>query len=225
MMAINQWPHNERPRERLVQHGVTSLSDAELLAILLRHGGKGRSAVDVARSLLTQFNGLRGILAADPALFCAEPSLGLAKYCQLQASAELGRRCLRESLGHRQSIAHSKDAQDYLIAKLRDYQQEVFAALFLDNKHRVIQFEQLFYGTINAASIYPREVVKRALFHNAAAIIVAHNHPSGLPEPSQQDRELTAWLKKALALVDISLIDHLVIGDTQAISLAERGLV
>lgn len=224
-MPINHWPTHERPRERLVHQGAEVLSDAELLAILIRHGGKGHSAVDIARGLLNKFNGLRGILTADLHIFCAQASLGPAKYCQLQAAAELGRRCLRESMHHRRTIHHSKDAEDFIIANLRDYQQEVFAALFLDTKHRVIHFEHLFYGTINMTSIYPREVVKRALFHNAAAMIVAHNHPSGIAEPSSADRNLTLWLKKALALVDVTLIDHLIIGDIKAVSLAERGIL
>jgi DNA repair protein RadC len=224
-MSINQWPARERPRERLTQFGASALSDAELLAILIRHGGKGYSAVDVARKLLNHFNGLRGILTADSTIFCAEPGMGPAKYCQLQAAAELGKRCLRENLHNRQPIQHSKDAEKFIIASLRDYQQEVFAALFLDNKHRVIQFEYLFYGTIHSASVYPREVVKRALYHNAAAIIVAHNHPSGVAEPSESDKDITQWLKKALALVDVNLLDHLVIGDNQAVSLAERGFL
>lgn len=224
-MSIHQWPASERPRERLLQLGAAALSDAELLAILLRHGGKSRNAVDLARSLINRFKDLRGILTAGIAAFCAETDLGIAKYCQLQAAAEIGRRCLRETMHHRQAIQHSQDAADFIIASLRDYQQEVFAALFLDNKHRVIQFEYLFYGTINTAHIYPREVAKRALFHNAAALIVAHNHPSGIAEPSDSDKEMTAFLKKALALLDIKLLDHLIVGDTQAISLAERGFL
>lgn len=224
-MSINQWPTDERPRERLTQKGAHTLSDAELLAILINHGGKGESAVDIARKLLNQFNGLRGIFSANAATFCATPHLGVAKYCQLQAAAELGRRYLRETMNHRQMITHSKDAEEFIIASLRDYQQEVFSALFLDNKHRVIQFEPLFYGTINTASVYPREVVKRALYHNAAAMIVAHNHPSGIADPSQDDQELTRWLKKALALVEVTLLDHLIVGDNCAISLSERGLL
>jgi DNA repair protein RadC len=224
-MPITQWPSQERPRERLTQQGASALSDAELLAILIRHGGKGHSAVDIARQLLKSFNGLRGIVTADSAKFCNLPGLGVAKYCQIQAAAELGRRCLRENMHCRQTIHHSKDAEEFLIASLRDYQQEVFAALFLDNKHRVIQFEHLFYGSIHSASVYPREVVKRALFHNAAALIVAHNHPSGIAEPSQSDKDITLYLKKALALVDVNLLDHLVIGDNHAVSMGERGLL
>lgn len=224
-MSISQWPANERPRERLLRQGAGALSDAELLAIILCHGGKGRSAVDVARELLNQFNGLRGILTTNATVFCAGPGLGLAKYCQLQSAAELGRRYLRETMNHRQAIVHSKDAEDFIIADLRDCAQEVFAALFLDNRHRVIQFEHLFYGTIHSASVYPREVVKRALHHNAAAMIVAHNHPSGIAEPSESDKQITECLKKSLALVDVKLLDHLIVGDNQAVSLAERGFL
>lgn len=224
-MSINQWPIHERPRERLIQYGAGNLSDAELLSILFGHGGKGSSAMDLARKLLMEFNGLRGILTADLNSFCACPNLGLAKYCQLQACAELGRRYLREHLYQRQTIQHSKDAEEFIIASLRDCKQEIFAALFLDNKHRVLQFEQLFFGTINTASVYPREVVKRALHHNAAALIVAHNHPSGVAEPSQHDWDLTDLLKKALLLIDVKLIDHLIIGDNQAVSLASRKLI
>jgi DNA repair protein RadC len=224
-MSILHWPLNERPRERLLQNGVQSLTDGELLAILLRHGGKGQSAVDIARELLKNFKGVRGILSASLEDFCSEPSLGLAKYCQLQAAAEIGRRCLRESLNQKQAILTCRDAEEYIISRLRDYQQEVFAALFLDTQHRVIQFECLFFGTINMANVYPREVAKKALLHNAAAMIVAHNHPSGIAEPSQSDQLLTDRLKDSLALIDVKLIDHLVIGDNRAISFAERGLL
>jgi DNA repair protein RadC len=224
-MSILQWPINERPRERLLQHGANALSDAELLAILLQHGGRGQSAVDIARELLSQFNDLRGILASGVTVFCTIPHLGLAKYCHLQAAAELGRRCLRETMGQREAIRGSKDAEDFMIADLRDQQQEVFAALFLDNQHRVIRFEHLFYGTVHSASVYPREVAKRALSYNAAAMIVAHNHPSGIPEPSASDKEMTQWLKQSLALIDVKLLDHLIIGDNRAVSLANRGFL
>lgn len=224
-MPIIQWPVHERPRERLLEKGAGSLSDAELLAILLRHGAKGQTAIDLAHKLIHQYSGLRSIMAQDFSHLCETPGLGMAKYCQLQAAAELGRRCLREELKERRAIKHSKDAQNFIIACMRDYQQEVFAALFLDNKHRVLQFEYLFYGTIHSASVYPREVVKRSLFHNAAAIIVAHNHPSGVAEPSASDKQVTQELKKSLALVDVALLDHLIIGDNHAVSLAEKGFL
>lgn len=224
-MSIVTWPVNERPRERLIKHQASSLTDSELLAILLRHGRQGQSAVDLARLLLTNLGGVRGLFSADLATFCSVPGLGTAKYCQLQAAAELGKRHIGESLQNRQAITQSKDAEHFIIARMRDYQQEVFAALFLDNKHRVIQFETLFFGTIHNASIYPREVVKRALHHNAAAMIVAHNHPSGHAEPSQSDKEMTIWLKKALSLIEVTLLDHWVVGDNQAVSFAERGIL
>jgi len=222
-MIIKEWPLTERPRERLMTLGAQQLSTAELLAIVLGQGGQGCHVVDVARQLLNQFDGLRGIFSANLKTLCQIAHLGPAKYCQLQATAELGRRYLLETLPQRQGIHHSRDAQRFMMAQLQDYQQEVFAALFLDNKHRIIQFEKLFYGTINYANVYPREVIKRALHHNAATLIVAHNHPSGVPEPSQDDQHITRALKKALALVDVTLLDHLVIGDCEAISLAERG--
>lgn len=224
-MSISEWPINDRPRERLIKFQAQALADSELLAILLRHGSRGFSAIDLSRELLNRLGGLRGIFATDFITFCAQSGLGPAKYCQLQAAAELGRRTLREAMQNRQPIIHSRDAQDFMIASLRDYQQEVFAALYLDNKHRVIQFEILFYGTINMASIYPRELVKRALHHNSAAMIVAHNHPSGIADPSKSDMEITAWLKQALSLIEVKLLDHLVIADNQAISLSELGLL
>lgn len=224
-MSINQWPNQERPRERLLQQGANVLSDAELLAILIRHGKKGQSAVDLSRKLLQQYKSLRGVLNAPVFDFCAEPGLGTAKYCQLQAAAEMGRRCLKEAVCSLPSIRNSHEAADFLIAHLRDFQQEVFGALFLDNKHHIIQFEYLFYGTINTAAIYPREVVKRALFYNAAAIIVAHNHPSGIAEPSASDIAITDCLKKALILIDIKLLDHLVVAGNSAVSMANLGLM
>lgn len=224
-MTITQWPAHERPRERLIDKGVGSLSDAELLAIILRHGTQGQTALDLAHKLIHQAGGLRSLMAQELPHFCSTPGLGAAKYCQIQAAVELGRRCLREELKERRVIKHSQDAQNFIIACMRDYQQEIFAALFLDNKHRVLQFEYLFYGTIHSASVYPREVVKRCLFHNAAALIVAHNHPSGVAEPSEGDKNVTQLLKKALHLIDVELLDHFVIGNNQATSLAERGFL
>ncbi len=224
-MPIKKWPISERPREKLIRHGVSTLSDAELLAIIIGNGNSKQSAVDISRNLLTQFKGLRGIFAAPLSDFCKKMGVGLAKYCQLQATAELGRRFLRETLPQRQTIHHSLEAQNFIIAHLRDFQQEVFVGLFLDHQHRIIEFEQLFHGTINSTSIYPREIVKRALHYNASALIVAHNHPSGIPEPSPTDQETTLWLKNALQLVEIKLLDHLIVGDNQAISLAERGFL
>jgi DNA repair protein RadC len=224
-MRIKNWPKAERPRERLIKNGATHLSDGELLAILLRHGYQGKSALDIARQLLNQHGGLRGIFDLKFTDFCEMRGLGLAKYCQFQAALELGRRYLSEPLQNRQPISHSIEARNFLISRLRDYQQEVFAAMFLDTQNRLIEFEYLFYGTIHSASVYPREVVKRALYHNASKIIVAHNHPSGNSEPSTQDKLVTLKLKEALDLIEVLLVDHWVVGDCGATSLAERGIL
>ncbi len=224
-MAITDWPVAERPREKLLAQGAAALSDAELLAIFLRTGRAGRTAVDVARELLATFGSLRGLLQADAASFCMHPGLGPAKFAQLQAVLEMGRRHLWERLQRGDALSSPDDTRRFLIARLRDQPQEVFACLFLDNRNRVIAFEELFRGTIDSASVYPREVVKRALAHNAAGMIVAHNHPSGVAEPSRADEAITQRLKDALALVDIRLLDHFVIGDGVAVSFAERGLL
>lgn len=224
-MAITDWPAEERPREKLLARGPGALSDAELLAIFLRTGRRGLTAVDLARGLLGRFGGLRGLLEAAQPAFCAEEGLGPAKYAQLQAVLEMGRRHLWERLQRGEALGSPDDTRRYLTARLRHHGQEVFAALFLDNRHRVIAFEELFRGTIDAASVYPREVVRRALAHNAAALIVAHNHPSGVAEPSRADESLTRRLRDACALLDIRLLDHFVIGDGEAVSFAERGLL
>ncbi|MBK7540964.1 MAG: DNA repair protein RadC [Candidatus Competibacteraceae bacterium] len=224
-MSIRDWPDDERPREKLLQRGAAALSDAELLAIFLRVGVPGRSAVDLARDLLKQHGGLRALLALDQAAFCETPGLGPAKYVQLQAVMELAHRYLEENLQRVDAIQSVADTRRYLMARLRHHSHEVFAVLFLDNKHRVIQFEELFFGTIDSSSVHPRQVIKRALYHNAAAAIVAHNHPSGVAEPSRADELLTVRLKEALALIDVRLLDHIVIGDSHAISLAERGII
>jgi DNA repair protein RadC len=224
-MAISDWPKSERPREKLMQQGPDALSDAELLAIFLRTGIAGKTAVDLARELIMQYGGLRPLLEADFTAFCSAPGLGLAKYTQLQAILEMSRRHLRESLQRGTVLENPQQTRDYLTSELRGYGYEVFSCLFLDNRHRVIQFEKLFFGTINSATVHPREVVKRALKHNAAAVILSHNHPSGVSEPSQADVQITGHLKEALALVDIRLLDHFIIGDGELVSLAERGLV
>lgn len=223
-MAITDWPAQERPREKLLARGAETLTDAELLAIFLRTGVAGKTAVDLARELLVTFGGLRTLLKADKKAFCAGNGLGEAKYAQLQAVLEMGRRHLKESL-HRGDILSCPEAtRRFLAAHLRDNSAEVFACLFLDNRHRVIEYEELFQGTIDGASVHPREVVKRALYYNAAAVILAHNHPSGIAEPSQADERITQRLKDALALVDIRVLDHIIIGD-EVVSFAERGLL
>ena len=224
-MAIRDWPSEERPREKLLDKGAGALSDAELLAILLRTGIAGHSAVDLAREILMSFRSLRRLIAADRARFCAHPGLGPARYAELQAAAEISRRQLAESLRAGPSMASPRATGEYLRAKLRDLEHEVFCCLYLDNRHRLIQFEELFRGTIDGASVHPREIVKLALQRNCAAVIVAHNHPSGIAEPSRADELITQRVKEALALVDIRLLDHIIVGDGASVSLAERGLL
>lgn len=223
-MAITDWPAAERPREKLLQRGAAALSDAELLAIFLRTGLPGKSAVDLARELLEEFGSLRTLLGADLATFCRGKGLGEAKYVQLQACLELSRRHLLTTLQRGDALTSPEHTRRYLCAQLRDRQQEVFACLFLDNRHRVLGYEELFFGTIDGASVHPREVVKRSLAHNAAAVILTHNHPSGVAEPSRSDEQITGRLRDALALVDIRVLDHLIVGDGEIVSLAERGL-
>lgn len=224
-MAITDWPAAERPRERLLEAGPQALSDAELLAIFLRTGVTGFSAVDLARLLIDEFGGLRPLLQADQAAFCSHKGLGSAKFAQLQAVLEMARRHLASGLQRGEALTSPQGTRDYLSARLRDRAHEVFACLFLDNRHRVIRFEELFRGTIDGASVYPREVVKAALAHNSAAVIFAHNHPSGVAEPSRADRDLTTRLIDALRLVDIRVLDHCVIGDNEVVSFAERGWI
>ncbi len=224
-MPISDWPDSERPREKLLERGPAALSDAELLAIFLRTGTAGRTAVDMGRELLSRFGGLRGLLGAPREHLCQAPGLGPAKYAQLQAVMEMARRFMGEEL-HRGEALTSPDAtRRFLAAHLRDIPYEVFACLFLDNRHRVIELVELFRGTINGASVYPREVVRAALERNAAAVILCHNHPSGCAEPSEADRRLTRRLCDALALVDIRVLDHIVVGDGPGVSFAERGLI
>ncbi len=224
-MPITDWPLDERPREKLLKQGASSLTDAELLAIFLRTGVAGRTAVDLARDLLTEFQGLRPLLTADRQTFCHGKGLGNAKYAQLQAVLEMGRRYLGEDLSRGSPLTRPEQTRHYLSAQLRHHPHEVFACLFLDNRHRVIIFEELFRGTIDGASVHPREVVKRALHHNAAAVILAHNHPSGIAEPSDADRRITLRLQQALELVEIRVLDHFVIGDGRPYSFAEQGLI
>lgn len=221
-MPITDWPADERPREKLLARGAAALTDAELLAIFLRTGSAGCTAVDLARGLLGRFGSLRALLRAGREEFCAVHGLGEAKYAQLQAGLELARRHLAEALAGRQVLKDPSAVRRLLQARLRDREHETFAALFLDNQHRVIAFDELSQGTIDGASVYPREVIKAALRHGAAAVIFAHNHPSGVAEPSAADRTLTERLKSALAQVDIRVLDHFVVGE-QVVSFAERG--
>lgn len=223
-MGIKDWPAAERPRERLLEKGAQTLSDAELLAIFLRTGVQGVSALDLARSLLAAFGGLRGLLAAELAEFSSVKGMGAAKFAQLQAALEMSRRFLAEQLPRRDALKSPDDTRRWLSALLRDERIEIFGAVLLDNQHRVLGFEELARGTIDGASVYPREVVKRVLAKNAAAVILAHNHPSGVAEPSAADRHLTERLRQALALVDVRVLDHLIVGETIS-SFAERGLL
>ncbi|MDJ0778215.1 MAG: DNA repair protein RadC [Gammaproteobacteria bacterium] len=223
-MSISNWPLAERPREKLLQLGAASLSDAELLAIFLRSGTPGTTAVDLARRLLDQFGSLRAVMRADLASLRRMPGIGEAKYALLQASAEIGRRQLGESLLRGDCLTRPAQTRTWLRARLRDFDYEVFACLMLDNRNRVIAFREMFRGTIDGASVYPREVVRQALADNAAAVIIAHNHPSGVAEPSQADIRITERLKQALALVDIRLLDHVIVGDGVT-CLSEQGLL
>lgn len=224
-MPITDWPAAERPREKLLQRGAGALSDAELLAIFLRTGIPGRTAVDLARDILAHFGGLRGLLGAGQRAFCARPGLGAAKYAQLQAALELARRHLDATLARGDALTDPAATRRYLAARLRDHPHEVFACLFLDNRHRVIEYEELFRGTIDGASVHPREIVRRTLLHNAAALILAHNHPSGVAEPSPADRAITQRIKEALALIDVRVLDHIIVGDGRTLSFAEQGML
>lgn len=224
-MSITDWPAGERPREKLLQRGAAALSDAELLAIFLRTGVTGKSAVDLARELLTRFGSLTHLFAACEADFCAVHGMGRAKFVQLQAVQELARRALQEEMQRGDALNSPRAVRDYLQLLLAGRQQEIFLVLFLDTQHRVIAAEELFHGTLSQTSVYPREVVKRSLAHNAAAVILAHNHPSGVAEPSQADRHLTDALKQALSLVDVRVLDHFVVAAGQVLSFAEKGLI
>ncbi|KXJ31082.1 RadC family protein [Pseudomonas sp. HUK17] len=220
-MSIKDWPAQERPREKLLEQGAQALTDAELLAIFLRTGVAGKSAVDLARQLLGEFGSLRALLEADLTAFSTHLGLGPAKYSQLQAVLEMGRRHLAEGLKRDSALESPQQVRDYLKARLRHEPHEIFGCLFLDTRHRVLAFEALFHGTIDGASVYPRQVVKRALAHNAAAVILTHNHPSGIAEPSQADRLLTTRLKDALTLVDVRVLDHFIVGDGEPLSMAD----
>jgi len=224
-MAISDWPAAERPREKLMARGPEALSDAELLAIFLRTGIVGKSAVDLAREMLSTFGSLNALIAADEAAFCAVPGMGPAKYVQLQAVIEMARRALSEQLEQRDVFNSPGAVRHYLQLKLRPLRYEVFAAIFLDTQNRLLATEELFRGTLAQTSVFPREIVKRALFHNAAAVLFAHNHPSGIAEASQADRHLTQVLKQALGLIDVRVLDHFIVAADQVFSFAEHGML
>lgn len=224
-MAITDWPKPERPREKLLAKGAEALSDAELLAIFLRTGSRGKTAVDLARSLLQDFGGLRKLFTAKANSFCDKPGLGPAKYSQLQAALEIGRRYLQENLYRTEALTNANLTCQYLTARLRHYEHEVFACLFLDTHYRVIAFQELFHGSINNATIHPRELIREVLAYNAAAVILAHNHPSGIALPSRADKELTHAIVEALELIEVRVLDHIIIGDGDIASFAKLGLL
>jgi DNA repair protein RadC len=221
-MAISDWPLAERPRERLLAQGAGSLSDAELLAVVLRTGLPGKSAVELGRDLLARFEGIAGLFAAD---LRAVKGLGPAKRALFEAVMELARRRLKEDLRSASALTSPGSVRDYLRLAIADRAHEVFVCLWLDAQHRVISFDELFRGTLTQTSVYPREIVKAGLKANAAAVIFAHNHPSGVAQPSQADELLTRNLKDALSLVDIKVLDHFIVAGSQPLSFAERGLL
>lgn len=224
-MQLTSLPSNQRPREKLLAKGAKSLSDAELLAIFLRTGLPGMNVVELAQHLMTQNQTLHNLFNASIEDFCAQKGLGTAKFVQLQAVLELSRRYMMERCQRDAVFNSPQSVYDYLTLELRGLQQEVFMVLYLDSQNRLIKEETLFYGTINAASVYPREVLKAALKNNAAALILAHNHPSGIAEPSQADKLITTKLQQALQLVDINILDHIIVGGDNCVSFAERGLI
>jgi len=224
-MAIRDWPATERPREKLLALGPHMLSEAELLAILIRNGTRGQSALDIARELLTEFGSLRSVVTADRERLCSRRGFGQIQYAALHAALELTRRHYQELMTSRPALEDRRATRDFLRMRLRDLPYEVFCCVYLDPHHRVIGFVELFRGTVDGASVHPREVVKQALDRHASAVIVVHNHPSGYPHPSQADEYITRRLKHALELMDIRLVDHLIVADGACESLAERGLV
>ena len=224
-MAITDWPAAERPREKLIELGAEALSDAELLAIFLRVGVTGKSAVDLARDLLNQFGSLNGIFAVTEHELSQVHGIGTSKYVQLQAIFEMSRRALNEQLQQRDVFKSPQQVRDYLVLKLGGLTREVFLVLFLDTQNHLVATEEMFAGTLTQTSVYPREVVKRALHHNAASVIFAHNHPSGITKQSQADELLTKELKQALALVDVRVLDHFIVAGNSTMSFVERGLL
>jgi DNA repair protein RadC len=222
--TIKSWPSKERPREKLLNLGAVSLSDAELLAIFLRTGVKGCNVVDLSRRLLLNFGSLANVFRANQIEFCQQHGLGSAKYVQLQACLEMSKRYLAEELAQQENALTSSQAtRNYLISELRNETREVFAVLFLDNQHQVLKFERLFFGTIDAAAVYPRIVVEQALKYHASAVILTHNHPSGVAEASIADKQITHKLEQALQLIDIRVLDHIIVAGPQCYSFAEHG--
>jgi|TARA_B100001079_G_C16391743_1_gene507174 DNA repair protein RadC len=224
-MTLSALPKNDRPREKLINEGPGSLSDVELLAIFLRTGTQGKSVLQLAHELIQEFKGIRGLLEADYQRLNRTPGIGPAKFVQLKAAIEITERYLQKGFERSNVISDPGATRRYLKSKLRGYSREVFACMYLDNQNHLIRYEELFFGTIDGASVHPREVVKQVLQHNAAAVIFAHNHPSGLAEPSQADQRITDRLKSALSLVDVRVLDHMIVGDCDVLSFAESGLL
>ena len=224
-MPISDWPKEDRPREKLLYHGASALTDAELIAIFLQSGLRGKSALDIAKELLKEFGGLKKLLQTPAATLIKKRGVGQAKYAAIQAAAELGRRSLSENISPGTILNSSRLSQKFLSDKLRHYQNEVFACLFLDNHFRLLGYEELFRGTINEANIYPRELVRRGLAHNAAKIILAHNHPSGQAAPSPADKDVTQVIRQAMSLIDIEVVDHIIVGHVENFSFAEARLL
>lgn len=224
-MAITDWPAAERPREKLIEHGAQALSDAELLAIFLRVGVVGKSAVDLARDLLIQFGSLNGIFAATEHELSQVHGIGSSKYVQLQAIFEMTRRALNEQLQQRDVLASPQAVRDYLVLRLGSYTKEAFLVLFLDTQNRLLATEEMFSGSLSETSVYPREIVKRVLHHNAAAVIFAHNHPTGNAKQSQADELLTKKLQQALALIDVKVLDHFIVAGNNTLSFSQTGLL
>lgn len=224
-MTIAQWPLDERPREKLMARGAAALSDAELLAIFLGSGLRGRTAVDLGRELLARDGGLKALLELDAVALAKLQGLGAAKACRLHAALELGRRYLASDFDRPEALTDPLAGAEFVRAKLAGFPYEVFACLFLDSRNRLIAFEELFRGSVNGANVHPREVVRRCLAHNAAAVIFAHNHPSGVAEPSYADREVTLELQRALRMVDVRVLDHLIVGAGTTTSMAQRGML
>jgi DNA repair protein RadC len=224
-MDIRDWPAEERPREKLLARGAAALSDAELIALFLGSGLRGQDAVATARALLAAHGPLRSLLERSPRALATLPGLGPARACKLAAALELGQRVLAADLERGEALTDPPSAGRLFAQRLRPMDHEVFAVMFLDTRHRMLAFEEMFHGTLDGAEVHPRDVARRALGHNAAAVLVGHNHPSGNPEPSAADRAVTARLKQALALVDVRLLDHFVVGDGPPVSMAARGWV
>ncbi|WP_424192428.1 RadC family protein [Ampullimonas aquatilis] len=224
-MAIHDWPEDERPREKLLTRGAAALSDAELLAIFLRMGVSGKSAVDLARDMLLHFGNLNGIFTASAQQFCEIKGLGPAKFTQFQAVLEMTKRALAEQLKARTTLSSPNAVRDFLRLQIGNRPYEVFMVLYLDAQNRLITSEEAFRGTLTQTSVYPREIARCALENQAASVIFAHNHPSGVAEPSQADRHLTKTLKQALAMLDIATLDHFIVTQDSIFSFAETGLL